>query len=424
MMVLVLVLVLRAFKYRIYPNKAQKILFAKTFGCCRWVWNQCLEKCEDSYKKGEKSSVYSVIDSFSKELPIFKKQPKTEWLKEAISSSLIHVLRHQKEAWCKFFKYRRNVSKGIFSDVEVKQPKYKARHNRQSFSFHQGYSLEDISKGKITIPKCKNLKIKYHRPIPEGAVTKTCTVTMEPSGKYYISILAHVEQSIPEKPEIREDTTIGVHCGVKDFITTDENIVLVDVNRFYRKYEKKLAYLQRKLSRKQEKWKKVPEHSRPAKKANGRFERSKRWIKLNRKIAKLHEKIRLCRENLHHNLSASMVKNGEYDTICVENYGIQKMMQDKKKFKGKARRSLNKGVSDVAWGNFLNQVRYKGDWNGKNTIQLKKSEPVAKRCSSCGHINEWVELRHRKWTCENCGEEHKREHNCAKNAKQLGLSSE
>lgn len=419
-------MVQRAYKYRIYPTEEQKKIINQTMGCCRWLWNYALDKIEkenekykEKYKnkhkdkkdkKRERPSVSQIIDSVSKEIPKLKEDPETAFLKEAIASSLIWSLRNLNTAWSNYFRdlkagrieKKRNlyISKRKQRGLEVSnkklyeigRPKFKKRFHAETCQFHQGYSI-DFEKSVINMPKCLGVKAVFHRKF--SGLHKTTTVERTASGKYYISILVQdMSIVIPKTKKIKEKTTVGLHNGIKNFVTSDEAIVIAKTNRFLRDSLERLAVLQRRLSKK--------------------VKKSNRWNRQRIQVAKLHEKITNQRDALLHHVSCAIINNPKYQTICIENWDKIEMMGDP---------IFAQAIADVSWGSLIEYIKYKAEWNGKNILELDAHAPNAKTCSNCEHINEWVELKHRIWTCENCGTEHKREINCAINTKQMGLKA-
>ena len=424
-----LVLIKKAYKYRIYPNKAQRAFLNQTMGCCRWLWNYALgvlkENDEKKYKaiilakekKGQDLSKEEMKDisaayplsiyDISKQIPELKNKAETSFLKSAISISLIQTLRNLDMAHSNYF---RNLKNGTIAKMkadyirykkqnggdinerrlhDIGSPQFKARGHRQSCSFHQAYSI-DFVKGVINIPKCPGVKIKLHRKY--AGTPKTVTIEHTPSGKYFASILVNEMLSIPDKKPINEKTTIGLHQGIKNLITADEETIIYRRFRFLKARLRTLKIMSKRLSRKKEK--------------------SNRWNKQRIRVAKLYEHITNQRNYLLHELANEIIRNPAYNTIAAENWDKKEMMRNP---------IFAQAIADVSWERLLNFIKYKCEWNGKNYIELAPITPNAKTCNSCGHVNEWVELKHRDWKCEKCGAEHKREDNAAKNTKKMSL---
>ena len=192
--------ILKAYKYRLYPNKEQAVLINKHIGCARWIYNYALEKKIEAYKKDK--TILSRL-SISYDLPQLKKEEATEWLKEVNSQSLQNSLKNLDEAFTRFFRDKKGF------------PKFKSKHSsKQSFHIPQSTKI-DWETSKISIPKIDNLKFVIDRKI-EGAI-KSSTISKTSTGKYFISILFDSLKERPNKPEIKLETSIGIDLGIKDF---------------------------------------------------------------------------------------------------------------------------------------------------------------------------------------------------------------
>lgn len=407
----------RAYKFRIYPNKNQRSFINQTMGCCRWLWNHSLAKIKEAESKIKKETpkeeskeIRKAVNVFalSRQIPNLKKTPESSFLKSAISISLIQTLRHldtAKSNWirnlkngkvkqwqndyishCKLWGLEPNWKKYR----EIGMPKFKAKGHRQSCSFHQAYSLEK-EKGILNIPKCEGIKIKLHRNFV--GITKTVTIEKTPSGKYFASILVQEEMFIPTPIKPEEKNTIGIHNGIKTFVTSDEGIEIEKTNRFLKNSLKRLKVLSKRFSRK--------------------IKKSGKWEKQRLQIAKLHERIANQRNYLLHQTANKMLSLG-YKTIALEDWDKKEMMKNP---------IFAQAIADVSWEKLIQYVKYKGVWKGNTILELDPITANAKTCSDCDHINDFVELKHRQWTCENCGSVHKREHNCAKNSKKMCLKN-
>lgn len=354
---------LKAYKYRIYPNKSQKELINKHIGSTRFLYNLALETKLSAYASNRKYlSLYDLI----KQIPDLKKE--CMWLKEINSQSLQMSLRNLDKAFTGFFKGKSNF------------PKYKSKWNgSQSFNIPQHIKLENNT---VKFPKFnEGIKIVIHRNI-KGKI-KQGTISRSTTGKFYISILCETNECIPKKHNITNNT-VGIDLGIKDFLITS-NKERIKNPKYLKKLENKLKYNQRKYSK----------------------YKGKRTKK---KISKLHEKIRHQRMNFLHQISSKLVK--ENQSIAIENLDIKGMMQNG---------YISKSISDVSWGAFIRMLKYKSEWYGKNLIQIGRFEPSSKTCSVCGNINKNLELKDRTWSCYKCNTDHDRDVNAAINIKNFAL---
>ncbi|MFA7220580.1 MAG: IS200/IS605 family element RNA-guided endonuclease TnpB [Synergistaceae bacterium] len=364
--------ILKAYKYRMYPNKQQEILLLKHFGCTRWLYNYALDKKIKAYKQENKNLSRFEIQ---KDLPMLKKSKETEWLKEINSQSLQAALEHLDNAYRKFFKEKAGF------------PKFKSKHdNRQSFSVPQSVYV-DCEGASVSIPKFDNIKIVIDRQI-DGKI-KSATVSKTPTGKYFISILVDTGLKIPEKPEVKIETSVGIDLGIKDFAVLS-NGKKIENHKFLKKNIHRLKKLQKRASKK-------------VKGSNNRK-------KANRRVARQHEKITYARTDFLHKLSTKMIR--ENQTICLEDLNVKGMMQNHK---------LSQCIGDAGWSSFMSMLQYKSDWYGKNLLTIGRFDPSSKMCSKCGTIKGDLTLKDRKWACSCCGAIHSRDYNASINIRDFAL---
>ena len=356
---------LKAFKYRIYPTTEQKVLLAKSFGCCRWFYNFALNLTNETYKATGKSLSQNEIIN---KLPELKKE--FEWLTEVPSQALQQVALDLSSAFLNFFEKR------------AKFPKFKKKGNKQSVRFPQGIKLDG---DYLTLPKLKKVYCKVSR-LPEGKL-KSVTVSLTPSGKYFASCLYDDGVDLPKQNS--EGKAVGIDLGIKDFAITSDGSKYGNPNH-YRKYEQMLAKKQKRLAKKQ-------------KGSNNRN-------KARKAVAKVHEKITRCREDFLHKLSRKLVD--ENQVIVVENLAVKNMVKNHK---------LAKSISDCGWGQFCTMLKYKAEWEGKYYIEVDRFFPSSKTCNHCLHQMDKLSLDIRSWQCPKCGTIHDRDINAAKNIRDEGL---
>lgn len=347
---------LKAYKYRIYPSDEQKVIFAKQFGHCRWVYNWGLATKQKAFKETGKSP--SKFD-LSNLLPDMKKRVETEWLKEAGSQSLQAALEHLDMAFNNFFSKR--------SDF----PRFKSKNNsKQSYTIPSGIEL-DFDHGRLWLPKFKEaIKIKLSRKII-GDIRKS-TVSKNASSEYHISIIVETGYEIPEKQKLESKTDVlGIDVGIKNFCVTSDGEV-VENPKFLRSTHDRLVLLQRKLSHKQK--------------------GSKNRKKAQLKVAKLHQSIVNKRTDFLHKLSTRLVR--ENQAIAREDLNVKGMMKN---------HNLARVISEVAWTQFDSFCKYKTEWQGKWFIQIGRYEASSKTGNECGHYYGELALDQRTWKCPQCG---------------------
>lgn len=367
---------LRAYKYRIYPTDEQKVLFAKTFGCCRFVYNWALNLRIEAYKSDKRTVPYKEIqDCMVNEL-----KEEHDWLKEVNSQSLLYSLRNLETAYTNFFRNTKAVG----------FPRFKSRKSRQSFLCPQ-HCRVDFAKETITIPKAKDIPAVLHRKF-RGAV-KTVTVSMTPSGKYYASVLVDSSIQQLQAAEPQEKTTVGIDLGVKSLAVCSDGRTFENTKNLQRSLHR-LAMLQKRLSRKQK----------------GSANRDKARVK----IARLQEHISNCRKDNLHKITHTLTHDSQVRTICMEDLNVKGMQRN---------HHLAQAVVDASFGMFLTMLEYKCRWYGVNLIKIDRFAPSSKTCGKCGHIYKGLKLSERSWTCPECGTHHDRDFNAACNIKDFGLKA-
>ena len=364
----------KAYKFRLYPNKEQQVLLAKTFGCVRLVYNHYLAMRTTLYQETGKTLSYTKCAA---DLVYFKKE--NPFLKEVDSISLQQALRHLDAAFQNFFR-----------DKSVGYPKFKSKKNH-----HSSYSTVCVNNnlrlesGSIVLPKIGNVRMRQHRSVPADYILKSVTVSMTPAGKYFVSVLFDYEaEIIPVEPV----KAVGLDFSMTELLAASEDDVRTE-EQFLHRYRKslnKLAKEQRILSHRQK--------------------GSKRYRKQRVKVARLHEHIANQRADYLHRLSRQIAN--AYDLVCVEDLDMKAMSQ-----------VLNFGrtVADNAWGMFLRFLDYKLLELGKQLVKIGKWFASSKTCHVCGYINEELTLSTRKWECKACHTIHDRDKNAALNIKHEGL---
>ncbi len=357
----------KAYKFRIYPNEEQCEIFARTFGCVRFIYNRMLsDKIRHYEETGQKLN--NTPAQYKKEF---------EWLKEVDSLALANAQMNLQTAFRNFFK-----------QPKTGFPKFKSKKsNRKSYTTNYVNGNIFISDGHIRLPKTGFVKMKQHRPVPSDYRLKSVTVSQDPSGKYYVSILFEYENQVQQQPPT---TFLGLDFSMHE-LYIDSNGFEPCYPRYYRQAEKKLAREQRKLS----------------KMMKGSKNRDRQRIR----VARLHEKVANQRKDFLHKQSRQTAD--AYDCVCVENLDMKAMSQ-----------ALNfgKSVADNGWGMFTTFLQYKLADLGKQLVKIDKFFASSQICNVCGCKNsDTKNLSVREWDCPQCGTHHNRDINAAINIRNEGM---
>jgi len=367
-------MVLKAYKYRIYPNKEQITQIEQQFGACRFVYNWALETKIKAYQTDK-----THVSRFELQTLLVKEvKPVNEWLKTANSQSLLATLINLESAFTRFFREKKGF------------PKFKSKKNLvQSFQIPQHYVV-DFEEGNVKLPKIGKVKASFSREF-EGTC-KTATISRSTTHKYYISILVEDGNELPAKEAFSDNNTVGVDVGIKDFavLSCGEKI---DNPKCLKNSLQKLKVLSKRFSRKQK--------------------GSNNWKKAKLKLARLHEKITNQRNDFQHKLSLKLVR--ENQAIALETLKVCNMVKN---------HCLAQSISDAGWSSFVNKLTYKAEWYGKTILRIGQFEPSSKLCNVCGYHNKELILTVREWTCPSCNTFHDRDINAAINIKKFALQDQ
>jgi putative transposase len=359
----------RAYKYRIYPSRAQVTALERTLGLCCELYNAALQERRDAWCIVRKSIGYKDQQN---QLPEIKEiRPE---LGMVHSQVLQDALRRLDKAFDAFFRRVKAGEKPGF-------PRFRSRARYDSFTYSQsGFVIEH---SKLKLSKIGKVKIKLHRPI-EGKI-KTLTITRSSTGKWFACFTVECEHE--PLPATTEAT--GIDMGISNFATLSTGEVIANP-KFFRAEEKRLAKAQRKLS--------------AAKK--GSPERQKR----RKAVAHVHERIANQRRNFAHQESRKLVNR--FAIIVFEKLNIQGMLKN---------HCLAKSISDAAWSQLIQYTAYKAECAGRCVRQVNPRN-TSQMCSGCGEMVKKglsVRIHH----CSRCSLTLDRDENAAINILALGLQS-
>ena len=369
----------KAYKYRIYPTEEQKIFFAKTFGCCRKVWNLMLSD-KIAYYSEHKESLYVTPAKYKKEYP---------YLKEVDSLALANVQLQLNAAYRNFFR-----------DKRVGFPKYKSRRkSRASYTTNNQNGTVAVMDDHIRLPKAGLVKAVIHRKAPADWKLRSATVSCDRDGRYFISVL-YEYSSVSAKPAGEPTKVLGLDYKSDGLYVDSEGHKAV-MPRFYRNAEKRLARAQRKLSRK------AGSRKGEMESANHRKQRLK--------VAKLHSHVRNQRLDYLHKESRRIADC--YDLVCVEDLNLRAMGRHHKKGL-----HLGRSVSENGYGTFLTLLDYKLAEQGKALIKVDRFYASSQICHACGYKNPITkDLTVRRVICPVCRTSYDRDINAAENIRDEGF---
>jgi putative transposase len=360
----------RAFKYRFYPTDAQAAELSRTFGCVRLVYNKALEARTQAWTLRQERVNYNATSAM---LTVWKKTEELAFLNEVSSVPLQQALRHLQVAYTNYFARRARYP----TFKNKKRSRASAKYTSSAFRYRDGR----LTLAKMTEP----LDIAWSRPLPDGVTPSTATVTRDPAGRWFVSMLC--DDTIEQVPAL--NAAVGVDAGLASLLTLSTGEKITNP-RHERRDRNALARAQRVL----------------AKKEKGSNNRAKARIK----VARVHARITDRRRDSLHKLTTRLVR--ETQTIVIEDLTIRNMV---------ANHRLARAISDAAWRQFRTMLEYKADWHGRTVIAVDRWFPSSKLCSACGTLAAKMPLNVRTWTCR-CGVTHDRDVNAASNILAEGLS--
>lgn len=364
----------RGYRYRIYPTREQQELMAKTFGCCRFVYNRCLDRKKSLYETEKTSLSRTDCNNWcNREL-----KAEFEWLREVDKFALTNAIYDMDSAYQKFFREHAGY------------PKFRSKHNGHN-SYKTNYTNGNISvdfdSNRIKLPKMGSIRAKLHRRF-EGQI-KNVTVSMTPSGKYFVSIC--VDAPFPEFSHACG--VVGLDMGLKNLCITSDG-VRYDSPEHINKLRQRLKRMQHNLSRR--------------KKGSSNYNKQKH------RIAIVHERIASIRKDNLHKLTRALVD--ENQVIVSESLNVKGMLRN---------HNLASGIASASWSELTRQLTYKCGWYGRKYIKVDTFYPSSQTCSCCGYRNpDMKDLSVRRWVCPQCGTSHDRDVNAARNILVEGLRKE
>ena len=367
-----------AYKFRIYPDGEQIVMLAKTFGCCRWLWNRMLSDRKDLYDVMGVTINNSPAD--------YKDLEECNWLNEVDSLALANVQLNLDSAYKKFFEKTAGF------------PVFKKKWAKQSYTTNVSNKTKQNVKlleaeGLLKVPKMRPIRIAIHRKIKAGGILKSVTVSKDTDGRYYASLLfEYPKAEIPKSAD--EKKAIGLDMGLNG-LYVDSNNQSAEMPKFYRDIQAKIAKEQAILSY--------------------MTQGSNNYKKQKRKIAKLHAKIKRQRIDFLYKQAHALLR--DYDIVCIEDLDLKEMAEhtkDKKDNHGKA-------VHNTGWGTFVRILEWLCKKLGKVLIKVGRFFASSQICHACGHQQKMDDLSKRTYECPECGAVIDRDYNAALNIRDEGI---
>lgn len=378
----------KSLKLRLYPNSSQQVLINKTLGSCRFLYNQMLAERIKVYEelKNDKRGLYEYNYKTEKE---YKEE--FDWLKEVDSVSLQQSRIDLSIAYQNFFKSLKKQRKG----EQVGFPKFHKKGQKDSYrTCSNSNSIKiDFENKKVKLPKIGWINFRDKRTDFLGTI-KSATVSKTKTGKYFVSLLFEYEKEV-KSFDVEKSLEEGLY--VKGLDMSLDKFYVDDMGnspkyqRLFRKYEDRLSYLQKQVS----------------KKKLGSNNRKKAQLRVN----KIYEKIANSRKDFVERLSTKLLR--ENDVIVIESLNMKGMSQALK---------LGKSVMDLGYSMFVNRLEQKSLEQEKLVIKADKWFASSKTCSTCGYVKNDLKLSDREWDCPKCHTHHYRDTNAGKNLRDYGMN--
>lgn len=369
---------LRAYKYKLKPNRMQIDTLLKYFGCVRFVYNWGLTLKMESYKENGQTISYTDL---AKRLTELKKDKETLWLSECPIVSLQQSLRTLENAFTGFFRKKTNY------------PKFKSKKHSKNVLKFIGSEHFDFENWRVKLPKIGWVNLCKNKPFDKNQCRQgTTTVSRDRCGTFWVTVVVDDMKPAQPKTKVVKETAVGIDLGIRDYAILSDGTKFPNP-KYYESRLKTLARLQKRFAK-----------TKPG---------SNRHEKARLNIAKCYRKITNMKNDTIHKLTTGIIK--EFDNICIEDLNIEGMMKS---------HNLAMAIQSASWGEFIRQLNYKAEWYGKNIIKIGRFEPSSKLCHKCGYINNGLSLKDREWVCPICGEKHDRDVNAAINIKNIAFEKQ
>jgi putative transposase len=358
---------LQAFKYELMPNGEQQRDMRRFAGSCRFVYNKALALQKQNHEAGNKFIGYVPMAA---NLPIWKREAGTEWLKDTPSQALQHALKDLAKAYKNFFAKRADF------------PRFKRKGSGDSFRYPEPKQIKlDQANSRIFLPKLGWLRYRNSRDV----LGELRNVTVSQSGgKWFVSIQTQREV---EPPLPTATSAIGIDVGIARFATLSDESFIAPLNSF-KKHQQRLARYQRRMSRK--------------------VKFSNNWKKAKARVQQIHTDIVNARKDFLHKTTTTISQN--HALVCIEDLQVRNMSKSSKGNNEqhgkmvKQKSGLNRSILDQGWGEFRRQLAYKVVWHGGMLLAVPPHN-TSSTCPSCSHVSKDNRLTQAKFLCVDCGYE-------------------
>ena len=381
---------IKGIKLRLYPNKYQQDQLQQMFGNDRFIWNLMLDMAKTRYKNNPSSQ---FVNEYGMNYLLKQLKQEYPFLKESDSSSLQVSNHNLAQAFKMLFKHQGGY------------PKFKSRRSAKQ-SYTGKSTCKVIAKRQVKLAKLGSIRTSKTNRL-NGCKLKRYTITLDPTGKYYLSLMVD-DPTI--QPLDKTGAVVGIDMGVADLAITSDG---KKYKAFKPKYlDKQARAWQSKFSkRKHQATVKVRQWNHNHKDTKMELEDYSNWQKARKTKARYQAKIVNKRKDYLHKVTTELVE--KYDVIVMEDLKTKNLLKN---------HHLAKSISSQSWREFRALLEYKCKWYGKQLIVVKPNY-TSQICSHCGFHSGKKPLDIREWTCPQCGTHHDRDINAAVNILNKGLKA-